>query len=232
MVQGSPDIDDGARAASSTFAGQDVLVAHNAPFDLRFLNYERRRLAGRYFTQPWLDTLVLARRLLNGRAGRHDLATLAAWADTSVAPDPPRPARRRGHGRGAACGSSALLAERGIDTLERAVAFAGIGGARHAYKLALAEDLPPTPGVYLMRDRDGRRALRRQGGQPAPARALLLRPRRAPRAAHRAGARGARVDRPRDLRVGVRRAAAGEPAHQGAAAALQQAGRRAGRAST
>ena len=85
MVQGRPDIAE-ALEGFTAFAGQDVLVAHNAPFDLRFLNYERRRLAGRYFTQPWLDTLVLARRLLNGRAGRHDLATLSAWADTSVRP--------------------------------------------------------------------------------------------------------------------------------------------------
>ena len=36
------------------------------------------------------------------------------------------------------------------------MAFAGAGGARHAYKLALAEELPPLPGVYLMRDRRGR----------------------------------------------------------------------------
>ena len=42
---------------------------------------------GRYFTQPWLDTLMLARRLLNGRVQRHDLGTLAAWADTTVRPN-------------------------------------------------------------------------------------------------------------------------------------------------
>jgi DNA polymerase III epsilon subunit family exonuclease len=154
MVQGRPDIGE-ALEGFTAFAGQDVLVAHNAPFDLRFLNYERRRLAGRYFTQPWLDTLVLARRLLNGRAGRHDLATLSEWADTSV-----RPIHRALPDAEATAEVLVrlvgLLADRGIDTLERAVAFAGIGGARHAYKLALAEDLPSTPGVYLMRDGAGR----------------------------------------------------------------------------
>lgn len=154
MVRGRPDIAE-ALEGFTAFAGQDVLVAHNAPFDLRFLNYERRRLAGRYFTQPWLDTLVLARRLLNGRAGRHDLATLAAWADTTV-----RPIHRALPDAEATAEVLVrlvgLLADRGIDTLERAVAFAGIGGARHAYKLALAEDLPSTPGVYLMRDAAGR----------------------------------------------------------------------------
>lgn len=153
MVAGSPDI---ARALPGfvEFAGQDVLVAHNAPFDLRFLNYERRRLTGRYFTQPWLDTLTLARRLLDGRVPRHDLHTLAAWADTAVRPN------HRALPDSEATAELlvvllGMLEERGVATLERAVAFIGVGGSRHAYKLALAEDLPSSPGVYLMRDRQG-----------------------------------------------------------------------------
>ena len=153
MVSESPDIEQ-ALAGFVDFAGQDVLVAHNAPFDLRFLNYERRRLWGRYFTQPWLDTLVLARRLLNGRVGRHDLGTLADWAETAVRPNhralPDAEATAEVLVR-----LIGLLAERGVNTLERAVAFGGLGGARHAYKLALAEDLPTGPGVYVMRDREG-----------------------------------------------------------------------------
>jgi DNA polymerase III epsilon subunit family exonuclease len=153
MVAGSPDIET-ALAGFVDFAGHDVLVAHNAPFDLRFLNYERRRLAGRYFTQPWLDTLTLARRLLNGQVPRHDLGTLAVWADTSV-----RPIHRALPDAEATAelllALLELLGERGIDSLQRAVAFAGAGGARHAHKLALADDLPAQPGVYLMRDREG-----------------------------------------------------------------------------
>ena len=153
MVEGSPDIET-ALAGFVAFAGHDVLVAHNAPFDLRFLNYERRRLAGRYFTQPWLDTLTLARRLLNGRVPRHDLGTLAVWADTTV-----RPMHRALPDAEATAevllALLELLDERGIDSLERAVAFAGAGGARHAHKLALADDLPAQPGVYLMRDHGG-----------------------------------------------------------------------------
>ena len=177
MVAGSPEI-PAALERFVEFAGQDVLVAHNAPFDLRFLNYERRRLAGRYFTQPWLDTLVLARRLLNGRVERHDLGSLAVWADTTV-----RPTHRALPDAEATAevlvALVGLLAERGIDTLERTVAFAGIGGARHAYKLALAEDLPSMPGVYLMRDRDGNALYVGKAAQPAPPRALLLRARAA-----------------------------------------------------
>jgi DNA polymerase-3 subunit epsilon len=154
MVAGAPRIDE-AMAGLVEFAGDDVLVAHNAPFDLRFLNYERRKADGRYFTQGWIDTLVLARRLLRGRAGGHDLATLSRWAHTSV-----RPTHRALPDAEATaellaifCG---MLIERGMGSLARVVSFAGLRGARHAYKLALAEDLPALPGVYLMRDRDGR----------------------------------------------------------------------------
>lgn len=85
MVQGQPPIDF-ALPAFIEFAREDVLVAHNAPFDLRFLNYERLRLRDGYFTQPWLDTLVLSRRLLNGVVPRHDLSTLAGWAGAAVRP--------------------------------------------------------------------------------------------------------------------------------------------------
>lgn len=153
MVEGMPDV-GAALEGFVAFAGQDVLVAHNAPFDLRFLNYERRRHDGRYFTQPWLDTLALSRRLLAGRVGRHDLATLADWADTAV-----RPCHRALPDAEATAELLVrlldMLADAGHATLERAVAFAAPGGSRFAYKLALAEDLPTTPGVYLMRDRDG-----------------------------------------------------------------------------
>ncbi len=153
MVEGQPDIEP-ALAAFVDFAGDDVLVAHNAPFDLRFLNYERRRLTGRYFTQPWLDTLILARRLLRGRVERNDLATLSDWAGTTV-----RPVHRALPDAEATAELLVtfveMLAERGIDTLQRAVSFAGTSAPRHSHKLALAEDLPALPGVYLMRDRDG-----------------------------------------------------------------------------
>ena len=123
-----------------------------------------------------------------------------------------------------------LLAERGVNTLERAVAFGGSGGARHAYKLALAEELPTLPGVYLMRDR--------RGGALYVGKAADLRrrvrayfgPGRPPRAPHRTGARAARVDRPRGVRVGVRGAPARERPHQGAQPAVQPARRGRGRA--
>jgi len=153
LVEGAPPIEE-ALERFIAFAGQDVLVAHNAPFDLRFLNHERRRAAGTYFTQPWLDTLTMSRRLLGTRVGRHDLSTLAAWADTAV-----RPVHRALPDAEATAELLLvfieMLAEAGHDTLERAVAFAAPGGTRHSWKLALADDLPARPGIYLMRDASG-----------------------------------------------------------------------------
>jgi DNA polymerase III subunit epsilon len=151
MVAGKPDIEQ-ALDGFVAFCGEDVMVAHNAPFDLRFLNYERHRLAGRRFTQPWLDTLVLSKRLLGRRAGRHDLATLANWAGTQA-----RPCHRALPDAEATAELLVtllgMLAERGVETLARAVVFGQGGGARYAHKLVLAEGLPAAPGVYLMRDR-------------------------------------------------------------------------------
>ena len=74
-----------------------------------------------------------------------------------------------------------------------------------------------------MRNRRGRRPVRRQGAQPAPPRAVLLRARRPARASDRAGARAARAHRLRVLRVGARRAAGRAPRPARSAAAVQPA---------
>src|SRR5262249_60064863 len=48
------------------FAGDGILVAHNARFDMAFLNREVERLTGRRAAVPVVDTVWLARRLLAG----------------------------------------------------------------------------------------------------------------------------------------------------------------------
>ncbi len=153
MLVGQPRIEEVIERFAA-FVGDDVMVAHNAPFDLRFLNYERHRISTRYFTQPWLDTLVMARRLLRRRVPRFNLATLAEWADTSV-----RPVHRALADAEATAEVLTrlldLLVDRGVTTLERAVTFGQTGGARYAHKLALADGLPQRAGVYIMRDRGG-----------------------------------------------------------------------------
>src|SRR5919202_2955954 len=68
------------------FAGDAVLVAHNARFDLAFLDRETERLTGRRIAAPVIDTVALARRLLAGRVPRAGLASLAHFFGTAVQP--------------------------------------------------------------------------------------------------------------------------------------------------
>ena len=75
------------------FAGDSVIVAHNARFDLAFLDREVERLTGRRLAAPVVDTVRLARRLLAGRAGRFGLASLAQFVGTCDAALPPGAAR-------------------------------------------------------------------------------------------------------------------------------------------
>ncbi|OXM17341.1 3'-5' exonuclease [Paenibacillus herberti] len=41
--------------------GDSLLVAHNAAFDLQFLHHSMQRLAGKSFTNPFIDTLTICR---------------------------------------------------------------------------------------------------------------------------------------------------------------------------
>src|SRR5205814_7352016 len=85
QLRGSP----GAAAAVHRFldfAGDAVLVAHNARFDLAFLDRETERLTGRRLAGPVVDTVSLARRVLGGRVSRAGLASLAHFFGTSARP--------------------------------------------------------------------------------------------------------------------------------------------------
>src|SRR3990172_12225201 len=68
------------------FAGGAVLVAHNARFDLAFLDREVQRLTGQRVAAPVVDTVWLARRLLGERTRRAGLAALAQFFGTSAQP--------------------------------------------------------------------------------------------------------------------------------------------------
>src|SRR5580765_1406750 len=75
-LRGAPPVELAVRRFLE-FAGDAVLVAHNARFDMGFLDREVERLTGRRVASPVVDTVWLARRLLEGRVRRVGLASLA-----------------------------------------------------------------------------------------------------------------------------------------------------------
>ena len=132
------------------FAGDAVLVAHNARFDLAFLDKEVERLSGRRLAAPVVDTVSLARRLLAGRAGRYGLASLSHFFGTAV-----RPCHRALPDAQAT--AEILLAliglaqERGARSVADLCALS-VPRARRVYgKRSLAFGAPQRPGVYLFR---------------------------------------------------------------------------------
>lgn len=75
MVAGAPEAAE-VIPAFHDFADGAVLVAHNAPFDLKFLQL-KEGVTGRVFDQPVLDTVLLSAHLF-GQAEEHTLDALAA----------------------------------------------------------------------------------------------------------------------------------------------------------
>ncbi|WP_142803509.1 exonuclease domain-containing protein [Tepidiphilus sp. J10] len=115
MLEGQPTIEE-VLPAFHRFAQDTVLVAHNAAFDMRFLQLKEEKLGVR-FDQPVLDTLLLAAFLLPNQ--EHSLEALAHYFGVRVL------------GRHTALGDALvtaeiflkmipLLAEKGVVTLRQA----------------------------------------------------------------------------------------------------------------
>jgi DNA polymerase-3 subunit epsilon len=134
------------------FAADSVLVAHNARFDLSFLDYELGILMRCTFPRPALCTLRLARRLAPGT--RCNLGTLAQRFDTAV-----KPVHRALQDAQATAELLLIflsrLEEQGMTTLEEVARFCEPGARRNYHKITLTERVPTTPGVYIMRDARG-----------------------------------------------------------------------------
>src|SRR5579884_476911 len=135
------------------FAGDAVLVAHNARFDLAFLDRETERLTGNRIAAPVIDTVSLARRLLGDRTRRASLAQLSHFFGTSV-----RPCHRALPDAQAT--AEVLLAllglaqERGARTVADVIELGATRTRRVYDKRHLAFGAPARPGVYLFRGRD------------------------------------------------------------------------------
>jgi DNA polymerase III epsilon subunit family exonuclease len=133
------------------FAGDAVLVAHNARFDLSFLDRETERLTGARLAGPVVDTVGLARRLLAGRTPRAGLATLAQFFGTAA-----QPCHRALPDAQATAEILiqliGLAQERGALTVADVVDLAAPRVRKVYAKRSLAFGAPTAPGVYLFRD--------------------------------------------------------------------------------
>jgi DNA polymerase III epsilon subunit family exonuclease len=135
------------------FAADAPLAAHNARFDVGFLDHAVRQLTGRRVAAAVIDTMWLARRLLHRRSERFSLAQLAHFFGTSC--DPCHRALPD-----AIATAEILIAllglaqERGARTLSEVIELAAPRARKLHGKRSLVAGAPTTPGVYLFRDRN------------------------------------------------------------------------------
>jgi DNA polymerase III subunit epsilon len=153
------------------FLGESVLVAHNAPFDLSFLNYGLYCCGQKHLHNPAVDTIRLAKRLLPNLQ-RRSLDAVTQHLGIFIAD------RHRAYGDAIATAEVLLrllplARERGIESDAQLMAFLGFGQtekrvqavtpksarvSRAARLAVLAErcrSLPDAPGVYTMRSSSG-----------------------------------------------------------------------------
>jgi DNA polymerase III epsilon subunit family exonuclease len=138
----------------SAFAGGAVLVAHNARFDVGFVNRELERMTGKRLAATVIDTVPLARNMLQGRVQRTSLATLAHFFGVSV-----RPCHRALPDAQATAEVFLrlveLAGERGASTLSELEELAAPRPRRIHAKRRLIHGAPTRPGVYLFLDAGG-----------------------------------------------------------------------------
>jgi DNA polymerase-3 subunit epsilon len=134
------------------FAGDAPLAAHNARFDVGFLDHAVQRLTGRRVAAEVVDTVWLARRLLHRRSERFSLAQLAHFFGTSC--DPCHRALPDALATAEILVALLGLAqERGAQTLAEVMELAAPRARKLHGKRSLIAGAPTTPGVYLFRDR-------------------------------------------------------------------------------
>ena len=153
MVADAPRIDEVIPDLLEFLKGA-VVVAHNACFDVGFLNYDLRRLKGRQLGEGALDTLPLARALAPGLPN-YRLGTVAdaLGAPVSACHRALADAQAAGHVFVTLIGR---LQEQGFTHLSEARSYASPHSRSAVEKLWLTRDIPRTPGAYHFVDKDGR----------------------------------------------------------------------------
>ncbi|GAA4112396.1 DEDD exonuclease domain-containing protein [Nocardioides fonticola] len=155
MVAGAPSIET-VLPAFLEFASGCVLVAHNAPFDVGFLQHFAREQGRAWPRFEIVDTALLARRVITrDDAPNCKLASLARAFGSATTPDHRALTDARAtvdvlHGL------IGRLGTLGVSTLEELQTFSSRVSAAQRRKRHLAEGLPHAPGVYLFKDPRGR----------------------------------------------------------------------------
>jgi DNA polymerase-3 subunit epsilon len=154
MTANAPVIDE-ALPGFARFAGDAVLVAHNAHFDMSFLKTAAREIGMKAPRNRYFDTKLIAQRL-KPAIGFYRLANLARYFNVTHQPN-----HRALSDALATAEVFAKLLESmeayGINTVEEASRFF-YPKTRHDFgdKKQLAQNLPDSSGVYLMKDKYSR----------------------------------------------------------------------------
>ena len=140
------------------FLGPAVIVAHNASFDLGFLNFDAQRLAAAPLRNSSVCTLKLARRLLAGIRSR-SLDSVAAHLGVSY----PTQHRALADARVTAeifCIFLEQLAQQGVITLGQLIEFQHSARDGRRFECFVPRptlaNIPAGPGVYRMLDAEGK----------------------------------------------------------------------------
>ncbi len=135
------------------FARGAVIVAHNASFDVGFLNANLLRLEYPTLPSPAVCTAKLARRLVWPEVPNVRLRTLASYFRTRV--QPTHRALQDAEATGEVLqGLLDVGHHLGIHTLGELYHACSARGRPNFAKIALAEELPRAPGVYVFLDRN------------------------------------------------------------------------------
>ncbi|MEN8234534.1 MAG: DEDD exonuclease domain-containing protein [Actinomycetota bacterium] len=153
MVVDAPAVGE-ALPSFLEFLGDSVIVGHNVRFDMSFLNAAAVRLGYGKLPNRSVDTLGLARRLVQSEVRNLKLSSLAAHFR---APSPPTH-RALDDAKATAHVFWSLLERAGtlgVTHLDDLLMLPTARGSAHYAKIALTEILPRHPGVYSFVDRDG-----------------------------------------------------------------------------
>ena len=152
MVADAPRIEEVMPRLMGFLEGA-VVVAHNASFDVGFLNYELQRLKGRRLGEGAIDTLPLARALAPGLPNyRLHTVAKALGSPVEACHRALADARAAGHVFVTLVGR---LQDQGIARLGELRAYLNPSSRTTLEKLGLTRDLPRSPGTYRFLDKNG-----------------------------------------------------------------------------